>query len=285
MSRPGIYWLVSYPKSGNTWTRAVITNYRTDSDSPADINALDTDSIASSRFLFDNILCLASSDMNAAQIAKYQPRVFETLAQETQRDLFIKVHDAYTFNDEGNPIFPLSATKGVLYLVRNPLDVAVSFFHHSGKKVQEIRVNDENYVLARLGSALPDQLPQPLLSWSSHVKSWLNSGLPIHVARYEDMVAAPYETFYQMLDSLGFEMDQARLEKALRFSHIDELKKQESEKGFAERPHKSKAFFRKGEIGSYREELTQEQIDVIVEYNREVMQQFDYLDDAGNLLV
>ena len=37
----GIYWLASYPKSGNTWLRALLTNYRRDSDTPVDINELE----------------------------------------------------------------------------------------------------------------------------------------------------------------------------------------------------------------------------------------------------
>ncbi len=35
-----IYWLASYPKSGNTWVRIFLTNYLLDSDEPADINRL-----------------------------------------------------------------------------------------------------------------------------------------------------------------------------------------------------------------------------------------------------
>ena len=36
-----IVWLASYPKSGNTWLRAFIQNYRDASDQPSDINAMD----------------------------------------------------------------------------------------------------------------------------------------------------------------------------------------------------------------------------------------------------
>lgn len=283
----GIYWLASYPKSGNTWTRAVITNYKNDSENPADINALQTDSIASDRFWFDDVACLPSSDLTKKQIELYQPSVYNILAKEAKQDLYIKVHDAYTLNSEGVPLFPSSATKGVLYLVRNPLDVVVSFAHHSSKKIAEsyLRINNESFTLDVIGADMRQQLPQRLKSWSSHVRSWTDSGLPLHVVRYEDMVADPQRTFYGIMEFLGFDMDSERLERALRHSDFKELKKQESEKGFREKAPKSKAFFRKGEIGSYREELTQEQIDVIVEYNREVMQQFGYLDDAGNLLV
>lgn len=43
------YWLASYPKSGNTWLRILLTNYLRDGDEPADINNLDGGPIASAR--------------------------------------------------------------------------------------------------------------------------------------------------------------------------------------------------------------------------------------------
>jgi hypothetical protein len=42
-----ILWLASYPKSGNTWMRALLTNYERNADSPADINKLKGGPIAS----------------------------------------------------------------------------------------------------------------------------------------------------------------------------------------------------------------------------------------------
>ena len=44
-----IVWLASYPKSGNTWMRALLTNYWRDGAAPADINELDGGPIASAR--------------------------------------------------------------------------------------------------------------------------------------------------------------------------------------------------------------------------------------------
>jgi hypothetical protein len=44
----GIYWLASYPKSGNTWFRAFMRNLLANSDHPVSINELNTGSIASS---------------------------------------------------------------------------------------------------------------------------------------------------------------------------------------------------------------------------------------------
>ena len=52
----GIFWLASYPKSGNTWLRAFLTNYLRESDEPADINELDGGWTASLRGQFEEIV-------------------------------------------------------------------------------------------------------------------------------------------------------------------------------------------------------------------------------------
>ena len=52
----GIYWLASYPKSGNTWFRAFLCNLQEDGEEPADINDLATGGIASARGWLDEVL-------------------------------------------------------------------------------------------------------------------------------------------------------------------------------------------------------------------------------------
>lgn len=285
--KEGFYWVVSYPKSGNTWTRAIIVNYRNDQNVPCDINQLNTDKIAAASSIFEFYSTLSFSELTHEEIEHYRPKVYQLELQDAQRDLYVKVHDAYTKNSSGVPLFPEALTKGVVYLVRNPLDVAVSYSHYSAGSIanQCYEINNESRVLAPVGKSIKIQLPQRLLSWSSHIKSWLDSGLPIHIARYEDMIANPFETFYGILEFLGFEMDEQRLSRAIEFSSFKALKQQESEKGFIEKLVEESTFFRKGEIGSYRNELSDKQIQQIVEYNREAMQQFGYLDKEGNLLI
>ena len=57
-----IVWLASYPKSGNTWLRAVLTCYLQGAGDPPSINAL-IGSVATQRDMFDEFVGLPSSDM------------------------------------------------------------------------------------------------------------------------------------------------------------------------------------------------------------------------------
>lgn len=63
MKEWGIYWLASYPKSGNTWFRVFLANLRREKSEPVDINQLDTNGIASARELFDKMIGLEGADL------------------------------------------------------------------------------------------------------------------------------------------------------------------------------------------------------------------------------
>lgn len=282
----GIYWLASYPKSGNTWTRTLLTNYLGKKEVPADINALETDSIASARNLFDEYVGLASSDLSEEQINVYRPSVYQLMSEESERDLYIKVHDAYHFNSKKRPLIPTSVTKGVIYILRNPHDVAVSYAHHSNKSIDTM-VRDlchETFTISNNKEDQAKQLPQLLLSWSGHIESWTESELNVYVMRYEDMKVDPFTTFKGMLEFMGIEVNDDALIQAIGFSDFDALKKQENTVGFKERSHKAKSFFRKGEIGSYREELTPEQLELIKNYHQKMMLKYGYLNKDNSLI-
>lgn len=281
----GIYWLASYPKSGNTWTRAFLDNYLNNGEAPVNINTI-TDEIACNRNYFDEYIGLSSSDLDEEQIKLYQPYMYEELVKKSSADLYMKIHDAYTINRINIPLIPKSVTKGVIYILRNPLDVTVSYAQHSASTIDKAihSLCDETFIASNSKTDFKKQLPQLFLSWSGHVKSWMESPLRIHLMRYEDMKADPYGSFRSMLEFMGTEIDEERLAKAVHFSSFEILREQEQKGGFREKPAAAQSFFRKGQIGSYREELSQEQIDTIVAYHRETMIKYGYLDEHNQLV-
>jgi len=281
-----ICWLASYPKSGNTWVRILLSNYLSELEHPADINALEINAIASSRQLFDEYIGLSSSDMDEDVIKYYQPCLYDELVRNANHDIYMKVHDAYIVNQDGLPLFSATATKNIIYIIRNPLDVATSFAHHLNISLNNSiqHMCDESFTMAKSVDNINNQLPQLLLSWSGHVQSWIESGLKVHIVRYEDMIFDPKKSFKAILEFMNFDVNEERLEKAISFSSFDSLKKQEQEKGFMMKDPRSQSFFRKGQIGAYREELTQEQIDTIVEYHRETMIKYGYLNEHNQLV-
>ena len=132
----GIWWLASYPKSGNTWLRVALATLL--SGRPADINAMPLVSlIANNRALFDDTLGIESTDLSIEQETDLRPRVYETWAAELARPLYCKAHDAYRMTPAGELLFPTAATLGAVYIVRDPRAVAVSFATHLGEPIDE----------------------------------------------------------------------------------------------------------------------------------------------------
>ena len=290
LTSEGLIWLASYPKSGNTWTRVFLTNYLgRDEAGPADINHLDGGPIASDRVLFDEVIGVEAACLLPEEVRRLRPRVYCWMAREAARarkPLFVKVHDAWQRLPSGEGLFPAEATRAVIYIARNPLDVAVSLAHHNGQPVARTaaRLCDPATVIGETaGDADADagrQLPQFLGSWSDHARSWLDdSGLPVHRMRYEDMLADPAAAFGAMLAFAGVEVDPERLARAVQAAAFERLQEQERERGFRERRQTATAaFFRQGRAGGWREALSPELAAQIVQANRGMMRRLGYVE-------
>lgn len=292
----GIFWLASYPKSGNTWMRAFLCNYLEDAEQPVDINALKYTALVSDRQIFDDLLGLDSGDLLADELDALRPAVYRTLARysEKQQALFWKIHDAFQRLPNGAPMFPPDVTGGVIYMARSPLDLAISYAHHSAVEVDTAIewMRQDDHGLFMLPVRL-NQVHQRMYSWSDHVRSWIDqTELSLLRVRYEDMLLRPQATFSGVVDFVGAALadgaftsaNAARIAKALHFSSFDELKRQEAEKGFSEKDLRATSFFRSGKLGEWRERLTPEQVRRIVDDHGEMMRRLGYLDGDGEIV-
>ena len=281
MHKKNIIWLASYPKSGNTWFRAFLTNLLSNSDSPANINDLTETSISSSRKIFDEYTGLSSSDLTFDEIDQMRPDVYRMQSQESDELLFKKVHDKYYQTDNKQALFPSDISKGVVYFIRNPLDVLVSFAYHSSKPVEKMIsvISDSDYAFCDNTDRLQNQLRQNLGSWSDHVDSWTEqSNIPVHIIRYEDMINDTLKTFSKAVEFVGFKKTELQIVKAIKKSDFSVLADQEMEDGFKEKMIKSKSFFRKGEIGDWQNYLDKNAINKIINKHSKVMLKYGYLD-------
>jgi hypothetical protein len=275
-----IVWLTSYPKSGNTWFRAFLTALLNPGKPGVDINDMHPTTIASSRQLFDEITGVSSADLTPEEIDRLRPLVYRQNAMESEETIYYKIHDAWAQLPDGNSLFPADVTKAVIYIIRNPLDVVVSFAHHLSIDIDKTIaiLNNPEYAMGNHNDKLCSQLRQKLLSWSGHVKSWTEeSGLPVLVLRYEDMKDRPAETFIQAVAFLGLTATASEIETALKRSSFTRLKQQEEEKGFSEKGAHAASFFRKGIVGDWQRVLTQEQVRQIIDRHGEIMKRFGYL--------
>lgn len=281
-----LFWLASYPKSGNTWFRAFISNLAGDREGPASINALDTRGLASSRAWLDDVLGFDTADLSADEIARLRPAVYGFASEQLGTFSYHKIHDACHRVDHAQWIVDAGGTAGAIYLIRNPLDVAISYANHNDCSIDEAiaMMEDPEHRMARDdGEQLKSQVEQRLLTWSEHVRSWVdNPDIQVHLVRYEDMKAASHRTFSAAARFLELPTDPQGVARALAFSSFDALRAQEDENSFRERNPRSPRFFRKGVAGDWQTTLTDAQIGRVVDAHGAVMRRFGYLDESGS---
>ena len=272
-----LIWLTSYPKSGNTWMRAFLHNLFRNPPKPAGINELDQFCLSESKphWYLPYSGGRPTETLSLAEIMEIRPRAHQDMTRAFPDSVFVKTHN-FLGESHGYPLVNQAVTAGAIYIVRNPLDVAVSAADHFGLTLDQTIdfMGDDSAATANDAS----NVPEVLASWSLHVRSWTGRPHPaLLVLRYEDMLARPAESFGRVISFLRLPSDRARLDKALRFSSFKELSRQEKKGGFRERSQNSRNFFRVGKPDQWREALTPEQIRRIVGLHREQMERFGYV--------
>lgn len=270
--------LASYPKSGNTWFRALLTSIWSNGEE-IDLDRMSIPN-AADRVFCNRFLGINSADLTREELNAVRPRIYEFALQDPSHRPFLKVHDAWLPPFPGGPPpFSESAIEAVLYIVRDPRDVAISFANHLGISIdRSIRnMGNPRYMLASYPKTLRLQMPQLLSSWSAHVRSWVQqSPYRVHLLRYEDMLADPENVFGAALSFAGVNISRAVLRRAVAATRFDVLKAKEEKFGFKERPDKAEKFFRRGKARGWEDTLTPEQVARIESDQRDVMRWLGY---------
>ena len=272
-------WIASYPKSGSTWVRVFLHNLlrelRGQHDTAQDINALNQMVIRESvQEGFSRRLGKPAREASAKEIAQIRTQVQADLVQGEGGPVFIKTHSAAAFV-EGFPTFNFDVTLAAIYIVRNPLDVAVSYAHHNGVPVDAVIPSMADPAAIIAGDEW--RVQEYMGSWSFHASSWTSIvARPVLVMRYEDMLEAPEFSFGRLASFLRLNASEEQLQRAIGKSSFSELSKQEEAKGFVERPQSAKKFFREGKAGQWQEVLTEAQVSAIVAAHAPMMMRFGY---------
>lgn len=289
----GRIWLASYPKSGNTWLRMLLANLSAKDERPVEINDLSRWSgIASARDPFDRLLLIDSGLLTHDEADCLRPRVYEELARGGSDDeqdpretppavRFVKVHDAYTLTPLGEPLLAgARGADGAIVIVRDPRDVAPSLASHRNTSIDDAItfMNDRDAEFSANTTKQHSQLRQKLPGWSAHVASWLDqSDIPVHLVRYEDLQIDPVATLRRALQFADQAATDDEICRAVRFADFARLRQQEEEMGFREAPQQLTArFFRRGEAGGWRDELTAGEAARIVAAHGAVMRRLGY---------
>ena len=278
-----IIWLASYPKSGNTWVRLFLKHYFKKPGEQFKINSLDTDKFKNRSFPDQYILReMRINYLKFEEIVKNWETIqnFINLNKSTN---YIKTHssmctiDRYRFTTQKN-------TKGAIYIVRDPSDVLVSNSYYFGldyeKTYQRLSSSDifEYQSLSQTGERFKKSL---MGSWADNYNSWKNyKQSPILIIKYEEMILNGYNTFLKIIKYLnkidGLEIDEEKLKNSFEQTEFKKLRKIEDQLGFEDQAKKG-FFFRKGKIGTWKDEVPNEIIKKIEKIFYKEMVELGYL--------
>lgn len=247
MNESGITWLASYPRSGNTWVRLLLAHALADAKEDVDLNRLPFGSIAFSRNLVDDILGLETAELPPHQVQELWPRACHGIAETLSPPAYIKSHARWPEHQPEHECLA-KATAGVVLITRHPANVAVSLSRFLNVSLDEAiaLMSDEQYWINQPDGGTLEFLPQWVGSWSSHLNSWLDSGMRLLVVRYEDMVTDPRRELARILSFSNLEKPSADIDRAVQATQIGHLQTLESNQGFREAPRTPAPFFGSG---------------------------------------
>ncbi len=235
-----IFWIASYPKSGNTWLRTLISTYYYSEDGN-----------------FEDILLKKIKQFPVKEFFKdfnYDKKIvgdtckYWLLAQEkinSRNSLkFFKTHNVFgkinnfDFTNSQNSI-------GCLYIVRDPRNVITSIKNHyqlKDEQALEWMSNEKNFIYNIQDfeeSGYSDF--QFISSWSTNYKSWkVQKKVPIKFIKYEDLLNQTYTVFLDIIEFINKitnnseKINKDKIKKTLSSTSFEILKKNEIEKGFPE---------------------------------------------------
>jgi len=274
-----IWWLASYPKSGSTWIRffinCAITRF------PVDINAnfqYITGDISAN--MYQSVTCVPLGLMGTREVVYLRPAaLINMLAFTPNRDICLKTHHANKTIDD-IPLCPERISRGAVYVVRDPRDIAVSFSRHTGMSIDETITSMSDEAANIKHQDLP--ISHYLSSWSSHVKSWTNkqtNPITTGCVKYEDLLSFPQKTFWAIIACLGLQdrITQQDFDFAMEQTRFQNLKRLEQKGGFKEASPNQSSFFNTGTSGGWRNKLTFSQSNRIVDDHGEMMKVLGYL--------
>lgn len=275
-----ITWIASYPKSGNTWVRAFLCSYFTSSDEEFDFKIMNNIPTFPHHYEI-NLLRKRHNNFNFNNVASSWNEFQEILIKKKIK--IVKTHNAL-INFNGYDFTNLKNTAGVIYIIRDPRDIVISYSNH-----QNLSYNDIYFKMKNMDNfeKTDDYKDRTLLtSWCNHYNSWKSFPKNNLLIRYEDLSNDPSKYFTKIIKHLnqiyGSKFDKKKIEKSIDRVKFDNLKKIEGKKPFFENPKenidKGKHFFRIGKVGQWKNVLENNLIqDIEKEFYKE-MKENNYLD-------
>ena len=279
-----IVWLASYPKSGNTLLRSILSSYFFSNDG---------------EFKFENLYQISQFpllkhfrsidvDINEDKaVFKNSINAQNFINKEKGKVKFFKTHSSLCKMYESN-FTDLKNTLGTIYIIRDPRNVVTSLAHHYNLSIDQATdvMIDKN----RLMDKTPKNCRVFLGSWNFNFNSWKNlkDQNKYLLIKYEDLINKKKTIslkIFKYLDLLGLKsnLDMTRLNKAIKTTEFENMKKKEENETFYEavidtKTGKRKNFFNLGPKNNWKELLDQDIAKLVENRFSATMKKLNYVD-------
>ena len=230
-----IVWLASYPTSGNTFVRSLLSSYIFSNDGNFNFELLKNVKLFPDNLLFEQLGVNTDNEIEMYQNYINSQKIFNN--KDSIR--FLKTHscfvntDEFKFTDRHN-------TLGVIYIVRDPRNIVISHAHHFQTTTEQAC----EILLSRqyLGITSKKHCLTFLGSWKEHFNSWkifrkFNKYL---LVKYEDLINDSEKTFLNILKFIAhlgrvkFSYDTEKFKNTLKTTGFDTMQKLEAKESFVE---------------------------------------------------
>ncbi len=273
-----IIWIASYPKSGNTWVRSIISSYFFSKTGNFDFSLLKNISLYPSPKYFKNKI------NNPGEVSYFWEESQKNIIQK-QKEIFLKTHNALVAINNKN-FTSEKTTLGAIYIVRDPRNILSSLKNHYDFKdyneTLEFMKNKKKYIwdIRRKNDFSGFQF---LGSWPDHYKSWTqNKNIKTLLVKYEDLEKDCYLTSHKLIEFILLlkgqknMVDENKLFKSIETTKFDVLRKKELASGFDESiiiNDKKKSFFFQGPENKWQKNLPKE---ILFKAEREFKDDLNY---------
>ena len=276
-----IIWIASYPKSGNTWVRAVLTSYYYTKDGVYDPKQLfqipqyPNQKLIGKKFIEENTVHLHWEDSQKKLI-------------KDNKVIFLKTHNALIKIGK-YPFTTPEFTLGVIYIVRDPRNVITSLKNHMDFQSLNQTFNfmaDKNRIITNKEKVFSRN--QFISSWKINYTSWCKmNNYKRFIIKYEDMLLNPKDTFRKLilftnlLSNHEKKIDEDKLNNSIMTTNFENMKDSEKKGYFNEGVNSpinnsKRDFFYLGPKNNWKEILDKELITKMNKYYSDDLKYLGY---------